>query len=56
MTNPSAVRRRFIAAMALYVAWVGVLAAMAITSSYRPPKQILRSAEGAPAAANAPNP
>ena len=35
MPNPA--RRRFAAALALYLAWVIALAAMAVTSSERPP-------------------
>ncbi len=40
MTRPDAARRRFVAALFLFFAWVGVLAAMAATSSMRPPKNL----------------
>ncbi len=41
MTASRSTRRRFLAALALYLAWVGTLAAMAITSSNRPPASLL---------------
>jgi hypothetical protein len=35
--KPNSARRRFVAALALYLIWVGALVAMAVTSSERPP-------------------
>jgi hypothetical protein len=36
MTEPQTARRRFLAAVGLYVIWIGVLAAMAVTSAEKP--------------------
>jgi hypothetical protein len=47
MTKPDRARRRFLAALALYLAWVGVLAGMAVTSSNRPPETLVPAATGA---------
>lgn len=53
MTRPNLARRCFLAAMALYLAWVGVLAAMAVTSARRPPATLLPpAADEAPAKAS----
>lgn len=55
MTTPKGTRRIFAAALALYLGWVGILTAMAITSSRRPPSQLIPppSAEPTPAAESA---
>jgi hypothetical protein len=37
-------RHRFIAALALYLIWVGALVAMAVTSSERPPAKLIPAA------------
>ena len=49
MTKSNPARRRFLAALALYLGWVGALAAMAVTSSYRPPNRHSIPAAEAPA-------
>ncbi len=54
--NRSAARGRFLGALGLYLAWVGILAAMAITSSYRPPERALRSAPAELPAGESANP
>ena len=53
MTRPDAARRRFAAALFLFLAWVGVLLTMAATSSKRPPSH-LHGAD-APAPTEAPH-
>lgn len=44
MTKPNPARRWFAAALGLYLAWVGVLTAMAVTSSKRPPHPLVPGA------------
>jgi hypothetical protein len=39
-------RRRLVAAVALYLLWIGALVAMAVTSSERPPVKLVPSAPG----------
>lgn len=56
MTKWSPARRRFVAALALYLAWVGILAAMAITSSKRPPTKLVPAAAEESPADDAANP
>jgi hypothetical protein len=36
-------RQRFVAALALYLIWVGALVALAVTSSERPPAKLIPS-------------
>ncbi len=48
MTRPDPARRRFVAALFLFFAWVGVLLTMALTSSYRPPEHLHRTAADSP--------
>ncbi len=44
--KPTSARHRFVAALALYLIWVGSLVAMAVTSSERPPAKPLPSPAG----------
>jgi hypothetical protein len=48
MTRPDTARRRFAAALFLYLAWVAALATMAVTSSRRPPVALYPPAADAP--------
>lgn len=48
MTTPGSARRRFLAALALYLVWVGVLAAMAVTTGKKPPHRLIPPAVEAP--------
>jgi hypothetical protein len=43
-----------VAALALYLAWVGAIAAMAVTSSNRPPSKLLPSTPDKTPAENSP--
>jgi hypothetical protein len=54
--NPNSARHRFVAALALYLIWVGALVAMAVTSSERPPAKPVPSAVGDAPAPRAPAP
>jgi hypothetical protein len=45
--NPKSARTRFVAALALYILWIGALVALAIVSADRPPDARIRSAPSA---------
>ena len=52
MTRTDSARRRFLAALGLYLIWVGVLAAMAVTSADRPPATLVPQSAGETPAAD----
>ncbi len=44
--KPDSARHRFVAAVALYIVWVGALVAMAVTSAERPPAKLIPASAG----------
>jgi hypothetical protein len=55
--TPRTARNRFVAALALYLFWVGTLLAMAVTTAERPPAKLVPPpANGEPARDAAPSP